>query len=131
LSTSVGTLAGLRHFPHFSLYLGKRGSDEFTIAHLFLTSKKLGRVQNRSRDAHLAGMGLREPHYTRRLRPSEEKAKLYPKWKILQGMTLMLHKRESKSKGEKLCRTRQTADKSKRKTQRVAPSSFIDGACVN
>jgi hypothetical protein len=44
----------------------------------FFTSKKLGRIQNRSRDAHLAGIGLREQKYTRRLRPSEEKAKTLP-----------------------------------------------------
>jgi hypothetical protein len=47
-------------------------------------------------------MGLRELQYTRRLRPSEEKAKLYPKWKILQGMTSCYTSGSQKAKGKSL-----------------------------
>jgi hypothetical protein len=35
LGTAVGTFPGLRHLARFTLHLGERGSDEFTIAHLF------------------------------------------------------------------------------------------------
>jgi hypothetical protein len=47
MGTIVGThaLSGLGHFAFFTLHLGERGSDQFTITHLS-TSKVLRRVQN-------------------------------------------------------------------------------------
>jgi len=41
LGTAVGTFPGLRHFARLTLDLGERGSDEFTIAHLFLYLQKI------------------------------------------------------------------------------------------
>ena len=101
LGTAVGTFPGLRHLARLTLDLGERGSDEFTIAHLFLYLQKI-RTDSKSiarrtfggdggyaNHSTLAGCG----HLTRR-------RKLYQKWKALQGITLMLHKRDLKSKGQ-------------------------------
>src|SRR6266498_47735 len=41
LRTTIGTFPGLRDLACFALHLGKRGSDEFTIAHLFLYLQKI------------------------------------------------------------------------------------------
>src|SRR6185436_10047591 len=39
MRTAVRALPHLRHVPGLAFDLGKRGPDQFTIAHLFLTSK--------------------------------------------------------------------------------------------
>jgi hypothetical protein len=49
MGTAVRALSDLRHFPSFTFNLGERGSDEFTIAHLFLTSKDLQKIKTGSK----------------------------------------------------------------------------------
>src|SRR6266542_3453489 len=91
----------------------------------FFTSKKLGRIQNRSRDAHVAGIGLREQKYTRRLRPSEEKAKTLPEMENpARNDAHATQARLKKQRGK--CRRKRTAIKSKRKAQLLGlPSAAL------
>jgi hypothetical protein len=99
MGTIVGTfsLSRLGNDAFFTLNLGKRRSDQFTVTHLFTTSKLLRRVQNqiviKTREPHLAGMCSAE-HGKLAGCGHSIWTKIEPYCKTLQGMTLMLHKRE-------------------------------------
>ena len=71
MGTAVRAFPHLRHFPGLTFNLGERGSDEFTIAHLFLYLQRITTDSKSIARRTFGGDGGYANHkYTRRLRPS-------------------------------------------------------------